>query len=190
VLFGTTNAEMFWWKDRGRPVWDQHFGKLKAVNFGSQGTQRDSLIWRMRNGELSGYDAKLVVIQTWLGAGGIASQQNVQGTYAPIIAEIRKYQPQAKILLFADFPRGQLDRSAWQEVARQNAASFAPLIDNNTVFYADIGERFFLADGKHDQRLWRFPTLSGLSNVGMQAAGFEVWAEALQPWIDRFVRPR
>lgn len=188
VLFGTTNAEMFWWPDRGRPVWDQHFKTLKAVNFGSQGTQRDSLIWRMRNGELSGFQAKLIVMQTWLGAAKATTRENAVGTYAPIIAEIRKYQPQAKIVLFADFPRGQLNRSAWREVSKQNAAAFAPLIDNETTFYVDIGERFYLTDGTHDQKMWRFPQQTGSASVGMQPAGFEIWAEALQPWIDRFLR--
>jgi beta-lactamase regulating signal transducer with metallopeptidase domain len=188
VLFGTTNAEMFWWPDRGRPVWDQHFKSLQAANFGSQGTQRDSLIWRLRNGELSGYEAKLVVVQTWLGAAAVTARDNAIGTYAPIIAEIRKYQPQAKILLFADFPRGQLNRDAWREVSKANAAAFANLVDNRTVFYVDIGERFYLPDGTHNQKMWRFPPLAGLSNVGMQPAGFEAWAEELQPWIDRFVR--
>jgi hypothetical protein len=187
VLFGTTNAEMFWWKDRGRPAWDRHFGKLHAANFGSQGTRRDSLLWRMQHGELSGFSAKLVIVQTWLGAAAATPREDAVGTYAPIIAEIRKYQPQAKILLFADFPRGQLDRSAWRAVARQNAAAFAPLIDNRSVFYVDIGERFYLPDGRHNQNMWRFPSLGGPANVGMQAAGFETWAEELQPWIDRFV---
>jgi len=190
VLFGTTNSEMFWWKDRGRPVWDKHFGKLKAANFGSQGTQRDSLIWRMRHGELSGFQAKLVIVQTWLGAGGSATREQVVGIYAPIIAEIRQYQPQAKILLFADFPRGELNHDMWRKVAKENAASFAPLVDNKNVFYADIGERFFLSSGIHDQKLWRYPAISGMYNAGMQAAGFEVWAEELQPWIDRFVLKR
>lgn len=186
VLFGTTNAEMFAWPDRGRPAWDKHFAALHAANFGSQGTQRDSLLWRMRNGELSGYSAKLVIVQTWLGANTITSRADAAGTYAPIIAEIRKYQPQAKILLIADVPRGQLDRNAWRRVAKDNAAAFASLIDNRTVFYVDLGERFFLPDGRHNQAMWRFP-VAGVSNVGMQAAGFEAWAQELQPWIERFV---
>jgi beta-lactamase regulating signal transducer with metallopeptidase domain len=187
VLFGTTNAEMFSWTDRGRPVWDKHFGALHAVNFGSQGTQRDSLLWRMRNGELSGFNAKLVIVQTWLGANTITSREDAAGTYAPVIAEIRKYQPRAKILLFADIPRGQLDRSAWRRVAKDNAAAFAPLVDNRNVFYVDMGERFFLADGRHNQAMWRFPGRDGLANVGMQTAGFEAWADELKPWIERFV---
>jgi beta-lactamase regulating signal transducer with metallopeptidase domain len=188
VFFGTTNTEMWWWPDRGRPVWDRRFGSVKAANFGSQGTQPRSLVWRMRNGELAGFQAKLVVLQTWLGAGAITPRAEAAATYAPIVAEIRRWQPQARILLLADFPRGELDRDSWRKVARANTAAFAPLVDNRTVFYADMGERFFLPDGTHNQQMWRFPPVSGMQNVGSQASMFEAWADELQPWFDRFVR--
>src|SRR5262245_58018602 len=58
VFFGTTSAEMWSWKDRGRGVWERELAPLKAANFGSQGSQFTSLLWRMRNGELDGYRAK------------------------------------------------------------------------------------------------------------------------------------
>src|SRR5215472_16523020 len=63
VFFGSTPAEMWLWPDRGRSVWDQTFGSLKAASFGSAGTHFDSLLWRMQHGELDGYNAKLVVVQ-------------------------------------------------------------------------------------------------------------------------------
>src|SRR5689334_8007976 len=62
VFFGTTSAEMWSWKDRGGSVWDREFSSLKAANFGSQGSQFTSLQWRMQNGELDGYQAKLFVL--------------------------------------------------------------------------------------------------------------------------------
>src|SRR5580765_9069333 len=67
VFFGTTDTAMWSWADtplggvdRGKRVWDQAFGSLKAANFGSGGTQSEGLLWRMQNGELDGYEAKLV----------------------------------------------------------------------------------------------------------------------------------
>ena len=41
--------------DRGKRVWDQAFGSLKAANFGSGGTHFESLLWRMQNGKLDGF---------------------------------------------------------------------------------------------------------------------------------------
>jgi hypothetical protein len=104
---------------------------------------------------------------------------------APILMEIRARQPQAKILVMPPFPRGFDDRDAWQQISQANAAAFAPLVDNTTVFYADIGERFFLPDGTHNQAMWARFGVKGVG-VGIQPSAFEVWAAELKPWLQRF----
>ena len=182
VFFGDTASEMWMWPDRGKNVWNKTFGSLKAAGFGSQGTRLESLLWRMQNGELDGYRAKLVVLQV-LGVGDNALA-DVGAKYADIIAEVRTRQPQARILIFAAFPRGFLSREVWRPIAKSNAAAVAGLVDEKNVFFADIGERFFLPDGSHNQAMWRLGTV----DPGTQPPAFEVWAEELQPWLDRFVR--
>jgi hypothetical protein len=191
VFFGTTETEMWSWRDRGQSVWDEAFGSLDAANFGSQGTSFSSLLWRMRNGELDGYQAKLVVLHTWGGGGAAISDDQraeLAAGYAAIIGEIRSRQPQAGILLSAPFPRGEDRFESWQPQSEAYAGGLSDLVDDETVFYIEIGERFFLPDGSHNQEMWRFPMLAGPVNVGAQTAAFEVWAEQLQPWLDRFVR--
>jgi len=182
VFFGDTATEMWLWPDRGQPVWRKAFGSLKAADFGSQGTRLESLLWRMQNGELDGYRAKLVVLQV-LGVGDNALV-DVGAKYAAIIAEIRSRQPQARIVIFASFPRGRLSREAWRPIAKSNAAEVAGVVDGQSVFFVDIGERFFLPDGSHNQAMWRL----GLVDAGTQPPAFEVWAEELQPWLNRFAR--
>jgi hypothetical protein len=192
VFFGTTDTEMWLWRERGRgrSVWDQAFGSLKAAGFGSQGTHFKSLLWRMQHGELDGYRAKLVVLHG-ISISGLTGDQAIGNPaefvagYTPIIAEIRARQPQAKILLMAPFPRGFLQREAWREVAAANAPVYAKLADGKTVFYTNIGERFFLPDGTHNSEMWTKPMAP---SVGIHEPGFKVWAEELQPWLDRFVR--
>jgi hypothetical protein len=194
VFFGATPTEMWAWKDRGRAVWDRELGPLKAANFGSQGTRFESLLWRMQNGELDGYRAKLIVLQFDEG-GRIADpfsadrEPKFLAGYSSLIAEIRARQPQAKILLLAPFPRGlprdQFTHRSWREMADANAAVYAKLTDDDTVFYANIGERFFLPNGSYNYDYWGMP---GPAGVGMQPAAFEVWAEELEPWLARFVR--
>jgi len=185
VFFGTTETEMWWWPDRGRSAWDKAFGSLKAANFGSQGTSPKSLLWRMQNGELDGFQAKLVVWQTWGGGLAADSRTDAAAVYGPIIAEIRARQPQAKILLLAPVPRGQSDRDTWRQRAEAHAATLDELVDDETVFYADFGERFFRSDGSYNGDNWGMP---GPAGVGAQVSLYEVLAEELQPWLDRFVR--
>jgi beta-lactamase regulating signal transducer with metallopeptidase domain len=183
VFFGATEAEMWWWPNRGRSVWDRAFGSIKAANFGSQGTHPASLLWRMQNGELDGYRAKLIVLQA--GRAGDVGDDGAEfvESYAALINEIRVRQPLAKILLFAPLPRGQ-SLEAWRQRAQPNAAVFAELVDDETVFYTDIGERFYLSDGSFNGASWS----NDVSNRGTQTSAYEIWAEELQPWLGRFVR--
>ena len=180
VFFGSTETEMWLWRDRGLSVWDRTFGALKAADFGTQGTRFASLLWRMQNGELDGYQAKVVVLQAF----GTGDDAISGANYAAIIAEVRARQPQAKILIFAAFPRGRLRREPWRRIAEANAATVAALADDKTVFYIDIGDRFFRPDGSHNQEMW---TISP-NAAGIHEPAFQVWAEELQPWLDRFVR--
>lgn len=184
VFFGTTETEMWWWPDRGRSVWDREFASIKAANFGSQGTQPVSLLWRMRNGELDGYEAKLIVLQAGVPGGADARfGEELVAQYTALLDEIRARQPQAKVLLFAPLPRGG-DLAGYRRAAVERAAAFAALVDEETVFYADIGERFFDAAGAFQRETWGLDA----SNRGTQTAAFEIWAEAMQPWIERFLR--
>jgi hypothetical protein len=182
VFFGTTDTEMWSWPDRGRAVWDKTFGSLKAANFGSQGTRFESLRWRMRNGELDGYRAKLVVLQAHGDDDTVVSNgkfDDYVAQYAAIIAEVRARQPQARVLLFGFFPRSAA------HAGRQANAALSKLANNETVFFVDISDRFFRTDGSHNDDMW---LMSGPPNAGIHQPGFEAWAEALQPWLDRFVR--
>jgi hypothetical protein len=182
VFFGTTDSEKWSWVDRGRAVWDRTFGSFKAANFGSQGTRFESLQWRMRNGELDGYRAKLVVLQAHGDDDTVMRDgkfDDYVAQYAAIIAEIRARQPQARILLFGFFPRSAV------HAGRQANAALSKLGNNETVFFTDISDRFFRPDGSHNDAMW---LMSGPPNAGIHEPAFEVWAEVLQPWLDRFVR--
>jgi hypothetical protein len=132
----SANHDSFIDKARAGKVWDQAFGSLKAANFGSGGTHSDGLLWRMQNGELDGYEAKLIVLHgvgiTSSGGPPIGNigdlpigdrQAEFVAGYARLIAEIRARQPQAKILILPPFPRGRLRREEWRAVAGANAVA-------------------------------------------------------------------
>jgi hypothetical protein len=193
VFFGATETEMWSWNARGRAVWDHEYAWRNAQNFGSQGTSAESLLWRMRNGELDGYEAKLVVLQLAYG-GRIADPFNPDrepeflAGWSSVLAEICARQPQAKILLLAPVPRGMAPmatRLEWKELADANATVIGKLTDGETVFYADFGERFFFPDGSYDHDYWGMP---GAAGVGIQPPAYELLAEELALWVARFAR--
>jgi hypothetical protein len=142
VFFGSTETEMWLWQDRGRKVWDQTFGSLKAADFGTQGTRFDSLLWRMRNGELDGYQAKVVVLQAQGDDDTVMRDGGFDGyvaNYAAIIAEVRARQPQARILLFGTFPRSGTHNG------RLANAALSRLGTGETVFFIDNQRSLFPA---------------------------------------------
>lgn len=53
ILFiGDSITDFFGRADRGRPVWNKHFAKRKAANFGISGDRTQNVLWRITSGEL------------------------------------------------------------------------------------------------------------------------------------------
>ena len=189
VFFGTTSTEMWFWPDRGRSVWDRDV-RIAARPRTSARRARAS---KACCGGCGTASSTAIRRSSWCCRTPATGDQAIPGNrlaefvagYAAIIAEIRARQPQAKILLFAAFPRGQLRREEWREIAEANAPRIAELADDETVFYVDIGDRFFRPDGSFNSEMW---AIARKSRRGTQTPAFEVWAEELQPWLDRFVR--
>ncbi len=100
------------WLVAGRDVWDKTFEPLKSVNFGISGDTTQSVLWRMQNGELEGFKAKVIILM--LGTNNINSAPNDQIAEGDrlIIEEFKKHQPQAKVLLLGIFPRSELPTDA------------------------------------------------------------------------------
>jgi beta-lactamase regulating signal transducer with metallopeptidase domain len=175
VFFGDSDAEFWLWKDRGRPVWDRAFGSFRAADFGSQGAGTKSTLWRMQHGELEGYHAKAVVLY----ALGVADDghrvDEIIAGHQAIIAELRTRQPQARILLVANIRSGIPTLRFMADVN----ARLAKLADDRTIFFIDFSKRFLGPDGSINSTLF---------SIGMREPGFEVWAEEIKPWLDRFGR--
>src|SRR5262245_15425740 len=93
------------WRSRGLEVWNKSFAPLKAANFGIGGDTTQGVLWRMQNGELEGFKAKLIVLM--LGTNNINRNPNADIAEGDrlIVDEFKKRQPQAKILILGIFPR-------------------------------------------------------------------------------------
>jgi lysophospholipase L1-like esterase len=163
-----------WWRQeqRGLSVWNEYFAPLRAANFGIAGDTTQGVLWRMQNGELDGFMAKLVVLM--LGTNNINRNTNAdiaQGDRA-IVEEIRKRQPGAKILLLGIFPRGAAADNPFRASIKEINTHLQALADNETVFYMDIGERFLAPDGT-------LPADIMPDGLHPNAQGYRIWAEAI-----------
>ena len=189
LFVGDSITDWFYWprgngEATGGKVWEANFAPLKPANFAIAGDTTQGVLWRMQNGELEGFKAKLIVLM--LGTNNTASNpvgQIIDGDRL-IVEEFKKQQPQAKVLVLGVFPRN--NARAPEQTPVMNATikaintGLALLADNKQVFYKDIGDKFLvngvvpaeiMADGLH-------PT----------AKGYQIWADAIIGDVTRLMK--
>ena len=189
LFVGDSITDWFYWPLRGGEatggkVWEANFAPLKPANFAIAGDTTQGVLWRMQNGELEGFKAKLIVLM--LGTNNTASNpvgQIIDGDRL-IVEEFKKQQPQAKVLVLGIFPRNSAQNP--QQTPILNATikainiGLSQLADNKQVFYMDIGDKFLvngvvptdiMADGLH-------PT----------AKGYQIWADAILPTVKNLMK--
>jgi lysophospholipase L1-like esterase len=50
------------WAKGGKAIWDTRYAPLKAANFGIGGDKTEHVLWRLKNGNLTGIQPKVVVL--------------------------------------------------------------------------------------------------------------------------------
>ncbi len=179
VFLGDSITDFFRRPDRGKAVWDQYFAPLKAVNFGISGDRIQNVLWRISQGELDGYQAKVIVLM--LGTNNFSSppksvrntnEETIEGMKL-VVAAIREHQPQAKLLLLGIFPRGKDPTNIYRGEIKVVNAFLATLDDGKHIFYMDIGDKFLNPDGSLKTELFID------KNLHPNAAGYQVWADAI-----------
>lgn len=172
-----------WWRtpSRGLPEFEKNFGAYKTANFGIAGDTTQGVLWRMRNGELEGFKAKLIVFM--LGTNNIGRNANadIAAGDRAIIEEFRKRQPQAKVLVLGVFPRGAAPGTPARNAIAEINSHLATLADNQNVFYMDIGPAFLEPDGTLSVEVMA----DGLHPT---PKGYALWAAAINDKVRDLMR--
>jgi len=156
--------------------WNQSFHGWNAANFAWGGDRTENILWRLENGELTGVDPKVIVIQA--GTNNVGSQPGGDEKIAAITAGVsriietgREKAPDAAIILTGIFPRS--DQAVVSEIAAINRRLEA-VARTRGVRYLEINEALASADGL---------LLEAMSSDGLHLsqAGYQVWADALKP---------
>jgi lysophospholipase L1-like esterase len=170
-----------WWRQdqRGKPEWDKTWAPLKAANFGIAGDTTQGVLWRMQNGELDGFKAKLIVLM--LGTNNLRRNEiaDIAAGDAAIVSEFRKRQPQAKVLVLGVFPRGAAPDNDFRPMIKELNGHLAKLADNKSVYYLDIGDKFLTADGTLTTDIMPDGLHPNLKGYGIWAAATEARVKEL-----------
>jgi lysophospholipase L1-like esterase len=168
----------------GLEVWNGSFGSMRPANFGIAGDTTDGVLWRMQNGELDGFKAKLIVLM--LGTNNINRNpvdEIVDGDRL-IVEEFKKRQPQAKVLVLGVFPRNARQpeqTAALRATINEINSKLAKLVDNRQVFFMDIGEKFLTPDGTLTAEVMP-------DGLHPSAKGYQIWADAILNQVKALMR--
>jgi lysophospholipase L1-like esterase len=173
VLFlGDSIAAFF--ATRAPDVWNREIAPLgSVVDFGISGDRTQFVLWRVRNGELDGTNARVVVLMIGTNNLATATPENVARGVAAIVDTARAKLPNAVIVLNALLPRGEPNDPLRAKLADVNAR-IAALADGTHVRWLDAGPGFVDASGAIAPELMP-------DKLHPSPAGYDVWAAALRP---------
>ncbi len=169
------------WRGEGnKAVWDRYWGSYRAVNMGIGGDATQNVLWRLQNGQLEGYQARLFVVM--IGTNNCWGKQTVPADVAAgiqkILELIQSKQPKAKILLLSIFPTG-----AKPHPGRETRSAINALISKfagGPVQYMDIGAKFLGPDGTISKEVMP-------DELHLAPKGYEIWCEAIKDKVKKLL---
>lgn len=164
---------------RGSENWTKHWGSYRAVNMGIGGDRTQNVLWRLQNGELDGYKAKVFVVM--IGTNNMwdkdAKPANAAAGVKAVLDLIQAKQPQAKILLMSILPTGEKPNPGRDSRAAVNQliVKFA----GGSVTYMDIADKFLQPDGTISKEVMH-------DFLHLAPKGYDFWAESIVGKVKEF----
>lgn len=162
-----------WRGDGNKEVWNKYWGSYKAVNMGIGGDATQNVLWRLKNGQLDGYQARVFVVM--IGTNNCWGQKTVPADVAAGVKEIldliQSRQPKAKILLLSILPVGEKPNPG-----RETRAEINTLISKfhgGQVEYLDISAKFLEPDRTISKDVMP-------DHLHLSPKGYEIWSEAIK----------
>jgi lysophospholipase L1-like esterase len=167
------------WEITGREIWAKRYAGM-AADFGIEGDRVENVLWRLSKGQVDGMDPKVVVLMIGTNNSGRNSASEIAEGIKQLVTEYESRCPNAHIILFGIFPRGQNPNDGGRRKVAAVNEKIKLLDDGKRVTYIDIGPKMLEADGTISSDMmpdYVHPTFKG----------YEMWADAIQPIVDKYV---
>ena len=162
-----------WRGDESMKVWDKYWGSYQAVNMGIGGDSTQNVLWRLQNGQLDGYQARVFVVM--IGTNNCWGEHTVPADVAAgvkkILDLIHSKQPQAKILLLSIFPVGEKPNPGRK--TREAINALISKFSGGAVQYMDIAAKFLEPDGTISKEVMP-------DELHLSPKGYEIWSAAIK----------
>ena len=193
MVFIGDSITHFWEKDcngnnnkykiGGLNTYKKYFSNYKVINLGYSGDRTENTLWVVNeSGYLKNLKAKMAVVM--IGTNNIGHKRSTPAAAAAgvtkIVEGIRTQLPDAKIVLFGVFPRGANAKHIFRKQVAEINKVICKLGDDKNVFYCDITDKFVDKKGNLPRTL--MPDV-----LHPNDAGYEIWAQAMMPYIEKFV---
>ena len=193
IVFIGDSITHFWEKDcngtnnkykiGGLNTYKKYFSKYKVINLGYSGDRTANTLWVVNDsGYLKNLKAKMAVVM--IGTNNIGHKRSTPAAAAAgvtkIVEGLRAQLPDTKILLFGVFPRGANAKHIYRKQVAEINKIICKLGDDKNVFYCDITDKFIDQKGNLPRTL--MPDV-----LHPNDAGYEVWAQAMMPYVEKFV---
>jgi lysophospholipase L1-like esterase len=165
------------WQGPGHDVLTQRYANHKVLDVAIGGDQVQHVLWRIQNGDVTGQDPKLVMLMIGTNNGG-QDPKDIAAGIKLIIGEYETRCPNAHILLLGVFPRDHDANTGtrnWVKAINAIISGYA----SDKVTYLDIGDKFLTPDGVLTPEIMP-------DALHPSAAGYTIWADAIQPVIDKY----
>ena len=193
MVFIGDSITHFWEKDcngnnnkykiGGLATYKKYFSNYKVINLGYSGDRTENTLWVVNeSGYLKNLKAKMAVVM--IGTNNIGHKRSTPAAAAAgvtkIVEGIRTQLPDAKIVLFGVFPRGANAKHIFRKQVAEINKVICKLGDDKNVFYCDITDKFVDKKGNLPRTL--MPDV-----LHPNDAGYEIWAQAMMPYVEKFV---
>ncbi len=148
VLFLGDSITDFLHNASGKPIWDEKFVPLGALDFAVAGITTSEVLWQIETGQVAMAAPKVVVVL--IGSnnlGGGQQPKDVAAGVEKIVRELGAQLPETKVLLLGVLPRGWRATDRFRPQIAELNRRIADLDDGGRVTYLDIGAGFLAPDG-------------------------------------------
>ena len=161
---------------RGKKLYDNLRKTYSILNLGYSGNRTQNMVWRLENGELDGYKAKLFMVMA--GTNNIEPAEEVAAGVRRILDLIRSRQPQAEILLLPIFPRGKTAADAANAKNAKVNEIIKDFADGAHILWCDFTPELRDSAGGISGNL-------SPDRLHLNEAGYGIWLKHVSPHFKR-----
>lgn len=167
----------------GAKIWKNHYSSRKALNLGFGWDRTQNVLWRLQNGEFNKQKPRIVVLE--IGTNNLSGTANARRNSTDEIAEgikaicslVLEKSPETHIVVMGLFPRAWANSYYMSEIKILNQKLKNLFAGNPKIEVLDVFDSFIGPDGQLKEGLM----LNDRTHPS--EAGYNVWAEALEPLL-------